>query len=225
MAALDDSEESRLDLVPMIDTIMLLLLFFILTTKFSAEEKVISSLLPTEKGTGPSIPPVIPPPEEVNVIITPEGFAPGEKGIEALDTRWKANCMPLSATLRITGSPATLALDGKLLEERPSPKQQAHIDEIHRFVAQNLSRFETPASTQDRKKTPGVIVNCFSGLSYKYALVAYDAIRGYESQYSGKGLDNLQLQKAREVSFAAPRIRNYHVWELGQELFEQLGLK
>lgn len=223
MAALDDSEESRLDLVPMIDTIMLLLLFFILTTKFSAEEKVISSLLPTDKGPGAGT--VVIPPEEVNVIITPEGFAPGEKGVEALDTRWKANCMPLSATLRITGSPATLTLDGKLLEERPSPKQQAHIDEIHRFVAQNLSRFETPTSAQDRKKTPGVIVHCFSGLSYKYALVAYDAIRGYESQYSGKGLDNLQLQKAREVSFASPRIRNYHVWELGEELFEQLGLK
>ena len=224
MAALDDSEESRLDLVPMIDTIMLLLLFFILTTKFSAEEKVISSLLPTEKGTGTSSEP-IPIPDEINLIITPEGFAPGEKGVETLDTRWKANCTPLSANLRITGNPATLALDGKLLEERPSPKQQAHIDEIHRFVAQNLSRFETPTSAQDRKKTPGVIVHCFSGLSYKYALIAYDAVRGYESQYSGMGLDNQQLQKAREVSFASPRIRNYHVWELGQELFEQLGLK
>lgn len=224
MATLDDSEESRLDLVPMIDTIMLLLLFFILTTKFSAEEKVISSLLPTEKGTA-TTPGPVQPPDEVNVIITPEGFAPGEKGVEALDTRWKVNCSPLSANLRITGSPAILALDGKLLEERPSPKQQAHINEIHRFVAQSLSRFETPGSAQDRKKTAGVIVNCFSGLSYKYALVAYDAIRGYESQYSGKGLDNQQLQKAREVSFASPRIRNYHVWELGEELFEQLGLK
>ena len=42
-------EEGKLDLVPMIDCIMLLLLFFILTTKFSAEEKAIASLLPTDK--------------------------------------------------------------------------------------------------------------------------------------------------------------------------------
>ena len=44
----EDVGEGKLDLVPMIDCIMLLLLFFILTTKFSTEEKTITSLLPTD---------------------------------------------------------------------------------------------------------------------------------------------------------------------------------
>lgn len=224
MASLDDSEESRLDLVPMIDTIMLLLLFFILTTKFSAEEKVISSLLPTDKGQGPGVS-TVEKPEEINVIITPLGFAPGEKGVEAMDTRWKSNPVSKDANLRITGSPAIFVMDGKLLEERPSPRQQKHLEEIHAFVAEGLKRSETPAGATDRRKLAGVIINCFSGLDYKYALVAYDSVRGYEGQFSGTKLNNLDLQKAREVSFCPPRIRNYHAWELGNELYEMMNLK
>ena len=46
--------QGKLDLVPMIDCIMLLLLFFILTTKFTADEKAIASLLPTDKGQAPT---------------------------------------------------------------------------------------------------------------------------------------------------------------------------
>jgi biopolymer transport protein ExbD len=50
----DGVDAGRLDLVPMIDCIMLLLIFFVMTTKFSTEEKAISSLLPTDKGqSGP----------------------------------------------------------------------------------------------------------------------------------------------------------------------------
>lgn len=143
MASLDDSEESHLDLVPMIDTIMLLLLFFILTTKFSAEEKAISSLLPTDKGQGPGSSSVEKP-EEINVIITPLGFALGEKGVQIMDERWKANPVSKDANLRISGSPAIMLMDGKLLEERPSARQQKHLEEIHAFVAEGLKRSETP---------------------------------------------------------------------------------
>jgi aspartate kinase len=34
-----------------------------------------------------------------------------------------------------------------------------------------------------------------------------------------------EMLEAREVSFAPPRIRNYHTWELGNEMFEIINMK
>lgn len=50
-------------------------------------------------------------------------------------------------------------------------------------------------------------------------------MRAYEAQVAGVADDLTpdQLADAREVCFAPPRLRGYHVWELGIELDEILN--
>lgn len=231
MAELSGENDDKLDLVPMIDTIMLLLFFFILTTKFAAEEKVISSILPSDKGQGPGSPSTIEKPDDVNVVIVPEGYGPNE-GVRAKDERWRNSPVSLNGIVRISGNQATFVLDGKLLKQKPSQEQADHLEKFRLFVEAGLQRFETrgagdpnTAAPKEKPKIPAVVIHCFSGLEYKYALVAYDAVRAYEARYSGSGLSSVELAKAREVNFAPPRIRQYHTWELGYELDDLFRLK
>jgi hypothetical protein len=63
-------------------------------------------------------------------------------------------------------------------------------------------------------------------MPWKYALLAYDAVRDYEGDKVGKyNKTNFDLLEAREVSFAPPRIRNYSTNELGNELFEIVHMR
>lgn len=227
----DGLDEGRLDLVPMIDTVMLLLLFFILTTKFSSEEKAISSLLPTDKGqmaSQPSKP--VEEPKQVNICIYPpnmvKGFQPSEYRDQLAKMHQPGKPIP-DAWLRI-GNTDPILIEGRTLNIKDSAKIVEHIDQIDKFVGDGLTRYEVPGTAERKDQVP-VIIHCFSGMSWRFALVAYDAVRWYEAQHAPPGYkyngDPNELQKMREVSFAPPRVRNYTANELGDELYEIVQMK
>jgi hypothetical protein len=224
----DDIDEGRIDLVPMIDCIMLLLLFFILTTKFNSEEKAISSLLPTDKGQANAKPNKVEEAKQVNICIYPSGMEKGYQPSEYRDALLKMRQSGQSidtAWLRI-GNAQPVEIDGKSLGIKDGSKLTDHINSIHRFIGDNMERYEVPG---ERKDQTMVIVHCFSGMSWRFALLAYDAVRYYEGQHAPAGFkytgDPNQLLSMREVTFAPPRIRNYSPNELGNELFEIIHMK
>ncbi len=222
--------KGKIDLVPMIDCVMLLLLFFILTTKFTADEKAIASLLPTDKGQAPT-PQTKPvePPKMINICIYPEGLVKGfqpseyQAKYEALK-KTVGDVLP-TAWMRIGGGDA-IALDGNSFSRKNHPDLKKNIEGVHSLVQQRLAEREN-ASVATRKEQDPVVIHCFSGLSWKFALVAYDAVRNYEGQRMGSKMasDPTQWDNAREVSFAPPRIRNYSAKELGNELYEIVNMQ
>jgi biopolymer transport protein ExbD len=222
--------EGKLDLVPMIDCIMLLLLFFILTTKFTADEKAIASLLPTDKGQAPT-PATKPvePPKMINICIYPEGLVKGfqpseyQAKYEALK-KTVGDVLP-TAYLRMGGEEA-IVLEGNSFSKKNHPDLKKNIEGVHAHIHQRLAEREN-ASAAARKDQDPVVIHCFSGLSWKFALVAYDAVRAYEGEKMGSKMANdpSQWDKAREVSFAPPRIRNYSAKELGNELYEIVNMQ
>jgi biopolymer transport protein ExbD len=223
-------EEGKLDLVPMIDCIMLLLLFFILTTKFSAPEKAIASLLPTDKGQAPT-PQEKPvePPKMVNICVYPEGLV---KGFQPSEYQAKYDAMKKnlgevlpSAYLRVGGDDAVV-MDGKALSVKAHPNLKQSLEMVRGYVHEKLAQREN-ASVATRKDQDPVIINCFSGLSWKYALVVYDAVRDFEAEKAGSKMlnDPSMWDQTREVSFAPPRIRNYSAKEIGNELWEIVNMQ
>ena len=220
----DGADEGHLDLVPMIDCIMLLLLFFMMTTKFSAEEKSIASLLPTNQGPGIVTNP-IDPPRTITVAIYPAGLT---RGYQPSDYARQLVGMHLpgqvigDAYLRI-GNREPFLISGRVLTSRDSDHPQAMpelMDRIHGYIADELTKYEKPG--EPRNQQPDIIISCFSGLSWKFALIAYDGIRAYEGtlgkiSYSG---NPEQLMAARAVTFVPPRVRDYTANELGAELYE-----
>jgi hypothetical protein len=226
----DRIAEGKLDLVPMIDCIMLLLLFFILTTKFSSEEKSISSLLPTDKGQMASTPKdIVKPPEQVNICIFPagldRGLQPSEYAQKLREIEGPRLEIP-SAWIRI-GKADPVQIESKLLKGSSGPDVVNTVELIHKYISDELAKNEG-ANPSDRKGQSPVIINCFSGMSWKYALVAYDAVRAYEGRVSGykvTGDPTKDFDQAREVDFAPPRIRDYDSNELGNELFEIVNMK
>ena len=224
----DKLSEGKLDLVPMIDCIMLLLLFFILTTKFSTEEKTITSLLPTDKGQAAASASKVEPPQSINICIYPAGMDKGHEPSEyqaQLDAMRAggANTVIPKAWLRI-GSQDPIEINGDKLRQKGGEQINTEVDMIHAYIFKQLEGFEIAG---DRKAQNPVIINCFSGLSWKYALVSYDAVRAYEAEKSGKKYtgDPKQFDEAREVDFAPPRIRDYSAKDLGEELFEIVHMK
>ena len=222
--------EGKLDLVPMIDCIMLLLLFFILTSKFSSEEKAITSLLPTDKGqmSAPQKT-VTEPPKQINVAIWPAGLPANlqageyEKRLQALLETIPSRILP-DALVRVGGNDP-VAMYGKLLSVPGSAELKQHMDQIHGYVQLKLETYEK-TDTSARKEQFPVVIHCFSSLSWKFALVIYDAVRQYEHvKGAAADLANARaLENQREVDFAPPRIRNYSAQELGNELFEIINL-
>jgi hypothetical protein len=228
-AADDKLSEGKLDLVPMIDCIMLLLLFFILTTKFSSEEKSISSLLPTDKGQSAARPDVVKPPEQLNICIYPAGMERGKQPSEYLQQLHEIQVPGQvigMAYLRI-GKSEPMEIVGKDLKAKAGAQIEQIVGQIHQYISDNLAKVET-GNPADRKDQEAVIINCFSGLSWKYAIIAYDAVRAYEGKVSGRvltGDPTKDFDQAREVDFAPPRIRNYSTDELGNELFEIVNMR
>lgn len=229
-SASDSMDEGHLDLVPMIDCIMLLLLFFMMTTKFSSEEKAISSLLPTDKGQAAAPQKQTDPPQMVNICIYPAGMT---KGYQPSDYENQLNKMHLpgqvigNAYLRI-GNHEPIEIKGSKLAAKggsDAVEMQRLIDMVHTYVADELGKFEKPG--EPRNKQNDIIINCFSGLSWKFALIVYDGVRSYEGKignikYTG---NPAELLEARAVTFAPPRIRDYTAKELGNELYEIINTK
>lgn len=216
----DDDDEVKGDMTPMIDIIFLLLIFFILTTKFIPDEKVIASLLPTNKGQSSASTP-IEEPQNANILIYPFGYTRGMGQPSFYDAKWHDEGGGQSATLTMNGE--HIHIDGMILGEKKSNALIDQMDQIHGFISGHLARVEKGG---ERSKQDPVIIHCFSGMPWKFALVAYDAVRAYEAQVVGKtDLTPEDLQKAREVTFAPPRIRDYREWEMGYELFEIIHMK
>jgi biopolymer transport protein ExbD len=228
----DKLSEGKLDLVPMIDCIMLLLLFFILTTKFTAEEKAIASLLPTDKGQAPT-PQTKPvePPKQINICIFPEtmgkGFQPSEyqNKLQALKKDGPGGEILANALMRIGGDEPMMVV-GAQMKVRGSLELQKLMDGVHTYIFQALAQREN-ASAATRKDQDPVVINCFSGLSWKFAIIAYDAVREYEAVKAGSKMasDPKMWGQAREIEFAPPRIRNYSAKELGEELYEIVNMQ
>ncbi len=225
----DSVSEGRLDLVPMIDCIMLLLLFFMLTTKFNPEEKAVKNLLPTDKGMMASTPTKVDPPKTVNVLIYPKGIErglPHGESTQAAD-RWIKNLASQSrggiiqdVVIRVGNRKESIELTVNQLGNRDPKLVEPHVNRVHAFIGQELNAYEIQGKS--RKDQPEIVIHCFSSLSWQFALVTYDAIRSYEitKDATAKGMKVADLQNSRAINFAPPRIRNYHVWELGNELYE-----
>lgn len=224
----DGIDEGRLDLVPMIDTVMLLLIFFVLTTKFNSEEKAISSLLPTNKGQMASTPTKVEEVKQVNICIYPPNMVKGLQPSgyrDQLQNDYKGGVIP-NAWIRI-GNDDPILVEGKILNSKDG-KIVEHINNIHEFVEKGLERYKVEGAAERKDQLP-VIIHCFSGMSWRFALVIYDAVRSYEGKHAPPGYkfngDPMELLKMREVSFAPPRIRNYDPNELGNELYEIVQMK
>lgn len=216
----DDDDEIKGDMTPMIDIIFLLLIFLILTTKFIPDEKAIASLLPTDKGQAMASV-KIEEPQNVNILIYPAGFTRGFQPSH-YDQQWHANPKAESAIYRVSNRPE-IQIDGRLLASRSENKENEQLSMIHAYIHQHLAEFEKGAPT--RKDEDPIIIHCFSGLPWKFALAAYDAVREWEKgKFSGELTPEAMLN-AREVTFAPPRIRDYREWEMGYELFEIIHLK
>lgn len=216
-----------MDMTPMIDCIFLLLIFFILTSKFTPDEKAIASLLPTNKGqTGVSSSKELP--KQVNICIYPMGMAKGRQPSEywAHVQQIQAQDPIISkAALRIGGSPE-VEMDRHVLGDRGSDAMNAMMDNIHAYVAQCLEERDKDMPTQNRKDAVPVVISCYSGMSWQYALLAYDAVRAYEASKGSIATDPNALENAREVTFAPPRIRNYDTkYPLGNELYEIVNMR
>jgi hypothetical protein len=229
-SAEDKLGEGKLDLVPMIDCIMLLLLFFIMTTKFTSEEKTITSLLPTDKGQAAATPQKVEPPQQVNICIYPagmdKGFQPSEYEAKLREIQPSSVAVIPKAWVRI-GTNQPIELDGSQLRGKTGDQLKQQVDQAHQYISDALRAFET-GNPSDRKGQSPITIHCFSGLSWKYAIVAYDACRAYEAQVSGRkatGDPAVDFDNAREVDFAPPRIRDYSTKELGNELFEIIHMK
>ncbi len=223
---MDDDEEVKGDMTPMIDVIFLLLIFFILTTKFIPDEKVIASLLPTNKGQSSASTP-IEEPQNLNILIYPFGYTRGYQP-SYYDAKWKEEGGGKNATMSINGE--QINIDGFSLSQKggegsgsAGESLNEQLDQVHGHILNHMQKVEKGGVRKDQDP---VIIHCFSGMPWKFALVAYDAVRAYEADVVGKvELSPEDMQNAREVTFAPPRIRDYRQWEMGYELFEIIHMR
>lgn len=219
-----DEEPVKGDMTPMIDIIFLLLIFFILTTRFIVPEKMISQLLPTNKGQDRSSPEIIQPPPDLNILIYPESFARG-MGVEQMDDMWKANPDAGRALLQVSNNAPILIEGSSISASNRNASLEPVMEEIFQYIRGHLAAAEDPGESRPDQRP--IVIHCFSALSWKYSLLAYDAVRQYERDVVGTAVitSTQDLRHAREVSFAPPRIRNHHTWEMGHELWEILHMR
>jgi hypothetical protein len=217
-----EQEEAKCDMTPMIDMIFLLLIFFILTTKFITPEKAVSSLLPTDKGSAAASPPKVEPPQDVNIRIYPVGMARGMQPSE-LQGAWNGGPSMQSVVMAV-GNQDTITIDGMRLTSKARSDHEPELLQIHAYISKRLA--EREKAGKSRKEQDPVMIHCFSGLPWKYALAAYDAGRSYERELAGRNVSSVKdLEEARVVSFGAPRVRNYDQLELGNELYEIVNMR
>ncbi|MDA3962202.1 MAG: biopolymer transporter ExbD [Planctomycetota bacterium] len=218
---IDNDDEVKADMTPMIDVIFLLLIFFILTTKFIPDEKVIGSLLPTNKGQSSASTP-IEEPQNVNILLYPFGYTRGQQP-SYYDAKWHEEGGGQNATMTINGENIHINGQDLGMGGGEGSALNAQLDNIHGFINRHLTNGEKGGPRKDQDP---VIIQCFSGMPWKFALAAYDAVRAYEAGVAGKiDLTPEDLQNAREVVFSPPRVRDYRQWEMGYELFEIIHTK
>jgi biopolymer transport protein ExbD len=224
-----EAKEDTVNMIPLIDCMFFLILFFMMVTKFTPEEKAISSLLPTDKGQASSASSAPTPKEQVNIAIYPagmqKGFQPSEYAAQ-LDAMIKEGKFAKTAYLRVGGHDPIEILGGPLAaKEIQTPAMREQIGNVHSYIDERLTEIENKGAP--RKDQPPVIIHCYSGLPWKYSLVAYDAVRAFESKNGGGKINkaHADLLEAREVTFAPPRIRNYSANEMGNELYEIVHLR
>jgi hypothetical protein len=214
-------DQGKLDLVPMIDCILLLLLFFILTTRFDKPDEAIASMLPTEQGTVAQQSAT--PPERANICIYPAGL---ERGLQPSEyaSHLRELGVPRRAWLRV-GAAEPLEIDVAALRVvEGEPGSKAAVDRqlslIHGYIAGQLARFEGDGP---RVKQCPISIHCFSGMPWAFALIAYDACRGYEAGHGA--VASYEFGDKREVDFGAPRLRDATTHALGDELYEIIGMR
>jgi hypothetical protein len=223
-------DNDRVNMVPLIDCMFFIILFFMITMKFGQDVWVVSSLLPTDQGTGGPPPRPIALRERINVAIYPEGFAKGhqpskyrQQAAAALES--DPACFEKSALIRIGGSDP-IRVDGFVLSLEPvdAPEMKDQVERMHAYVKKELA--ERDLDGRPRGQQPQIVISCFSGMPWKYALLAYDAVRAYEvDQGGGSTITDAGLREAREVCFAPPNVRNSGFNEQGQELYEIVHLR
>lgn len=219
----EDLAAGRLDLVPMIDCVMLLLLFFILTSSFSDPDRIIGNLLPTDQGPGTPSTVVVTPPQRVRIDVYPawgpdQPMQPGFT--ESAYAEQFARLNPRTehpvpfATFRI--GDRSLVVAAKDLGDPQDKVTAQTIKAIHALIDEALAPFEQPGRRRDQIP---ITVHCFSGMSWRFAMIAQDAVRGYEqsrgSTWNGRQEGLLEL---RAIEFAPPLIRDSSVNERGAEL-------
>lgn len=224
-----------IDMTPMIDIVFLLLIFFMLTTKFTPDEKAITSLMPTDKGQAQATSQSPIPKEQINIKIYPRSptgpnlFSPGFQ-----PSNYRDALAPILADrvgrpidnviVQVGGSPP-VPIEGQYLSMAGGEALTRELNNFTGAITQGLAERDNNATS--RKDAPPVIIHCFSRLSWKYALLAYDSVRKFEADNKGAGIiaKNAELANAREVTFAPPRIRNYSANEDGNELYEIIHLQ
>lgn len=207
-----DDPQSKGDMTPMIDMVFLLLIFFLLTSTFLVPEKVIGQLLPTDRGAQAQSEPDIEPPQELRIRLYPQGTEAG-MGVAELHRWWRDERDFSAAWLQVGNHQPLLITGRELSAASDSASLNPVINRIHEYIAGHLAAVEEAGLRREQRN---VAIHCFSGLSWKYALVAYDAVRDYE-RHRAPGTD---LAQAREVVLAPPRLRGYSHWEQGNELWE-----
>ncbi len=115
--AIDDQEEVKLSITPLIDVTFLLLIFFMCAMKFKTLERKVLAYLPTDKGGAP-IPRFIPPEGKITVFLT------RDKGEQATRVRLLDLEIGLDA-------PAFQVLDRRLKGIRRSPGNEEMPGELN----------------------------------------------------------------------------------------------
>lgn len=222
-----EENETVIDMTPMIDCIFLLLIFFMLTSKFQPEEKQITNLLPTNKGqTGVSTSKVIP--QQINIALYPAGLPKGLQPSEYWNTvqQMQAADPILSKCALRVGGGQELVIDRTKLLQKDSPELRELIAQIHQYISQEIAARDQAEAAPSRDKLTPIVIHCYSSLSWQYAVLAYDAVRAYEAAQGAIAKRPSDLETAREVTFAPPRVRNYDTkYPLGNELFEIVNVK
>lgn len=220
-AELDDT----VNMIPLIDCMFFLILFFMLVTKFTPDEQAIASVLPSHQGPCGGGEPELLENHQINIAIYPAGLERGHGAnayADAVDGQVADGVFADAACVRVGGSEPVTVL-GTLLD-RPNDAQKAHIDALHTVIANELASREEQGLP--RAQQHPIVVSCYSGLSWKYALLAYDAVRAYEGSLAGGRINRSaeDLVSARAVTFAPPLVRNTPN-EQGRELEAILHLR
>jgi hypothetical protein len=220
--------EDRVNMIPLIDCMFFLILFFMIITKFEPDEKAVASLLPTDKGQMNAKPTSVAPVEQINLLVYPQGV---EKGYQPSEYRKQLEELEKSrsffeiARIRVGGRDP-IEINGLALAQRSNNSEQMrdNILQAHAYIKEALNNLEEAG--KPRKEQKPVVISCYSGMPWKYALLVYDAVRAYEAEKTGSFNKNtFDLLEAREVSFAPPQIRNFHKNELGNELYTIVNMR
>jgi len=211
--------EDRVNMVPLIDCMFFLILFFMVVMRFAPDERSLAGMLPTAGGANR----LAPPPTLITPIVIAIHPAGLERGLQPSDyeraygRQVRDGSFDRAVCIRVGGS-APLVIHGGVLATADS-------DGVQATIARELAARESPG--RPRTEQPEVQVRCFSGQSWKYAVLAYDAVRAYEAHVSGRAVprDASELADARTVSFAAPPIRHGTAREAGNELYEIIHAK